>query len=179
MKKTGYVYLMKNNRNGYTKIGFTKNEPSFREKTLASEDPDIELIHSTYGLTMGHEKKLHDMFSEKRLRGEWFDLGEGDINKIKLHLDGFWLDNEKRREHPCNDINIKNEGTTEKEDWMMKKTLHYVFSQEAISMGLVGDKVVVLFDVESSFTSSVLRMVDAKLCTQICIYEDYKFDEEF
>ena len=178
MKKTGYVYLMKNNRNGYTKIGFTTNEPSFREKTLASEDPDITLIHSTYGLTMNHEKKLHDLFSEKRLRGEWFDLGDSDINQIKLHLDGFWLDREKRRDHPCNEIRLRSSDNTEKEVFLMKRILYEAFVEDAISMGVVGDKVSVLFDVESSFTQCVLRMNNPTLCMQMCLYEDEKYNGE-
>lgn len=41
----GYVYLMKNSRNGLTKIGHSSN-PVFREKTLQAEEPEINLLHS-------------------------------------------------------------------------------------------------------------------------------------
>ena len=41
----GYVYLMMNSRNGYIKIGFTKDYPTYRESTLQSQEPEIELIN--------------------------------------------------------------------------------------------------------------------------------------
>ena len=84
-KKTGNVYLMKNGRNGYIKIGFTKNEPKFREKTFQSEEPEVELINYWYG-SMLDEEKLHEKFAEKRLRGEWFNLNKDDINQIEEYF---------------------------------------------------------------------------------------------
>lgn len=33
------------------------------------------------------EKMLHDLFKEKRLRGEWFHLNEININVASLFLD--------------------------------------------------------------------------------------------
>lgn len=78
------VYLMRNNRNGYIKIGYSSN-PSYRESTLQSEEPEIELIFSvkTY---IDCEIKLHDLFADKRLRGEWFNLTSDDIQKSKEYL---------------------------------------------------------------------------------------------
>lgn len=78
-KKLRYetVYLMLNKRNGYVKIG-KSNNPTYREKTLQSEEPEIEII--TYRKTSeGTEQALHEMFSNKRLRGEWFNLNVEDI----------------------------------------------------------------------------------------------------
>lgn len=83
---SSYVYLMKNNRNGYIKIGFTSKEPKYREKTLQSEDPDITLIYSKQGCNMDDEKTLHKEYSQKRLRGEWFDLDEDDVYEIKTRM---------------------------------------------------------------------------------------------
>ena len=84
-KKTGNVYLMKNARNGYIKIGFTKNKPEFREKTFQSEEPEVELIKDWKG-TMLDEEKLHEKFTDKRLRGEWFDLNADDIKQIEEYF---------------------------------------------------------------------------------------------
>ena len=81
-KMHGNVYLMKNLNNGYTKIGFTKKEPKFREKTLQSEEPDILLISSFKG-SMLDEETLHNQFNAKHTRGEWFDLNEEDFQEIE------------------------------------------------------------------------------------------------
>lgn len=77
----GHVYLMGNRRNGYTKIGFTKNQPKFRERTLQSQEPEIYLIASYSGY-LKHEEALHNLFSRFRIRGEWFDLNQYSIDSI-------------------------------------------------------------------------------------------------
>jgi len=86
-KYKGNVYIMKNTRNGYTKIGFTKNNPRFRERTLQSEEPEVELIGHWKG-SMYDEDKLHKGFLKKRVRGEWFDLNKDDINQIEEYFNG-------------------------------------------------------------------------------------------
>lgn len=81
---TGNVYLMTNNHTKRTKIGMTKNEPKFRESTLQSEDPDVELAFSRNVLKMRDtERYLHGHFADKRYRGEWFDLSDDDIEEAK------------------------------------------------------------------------------------------------
>jgi len=82
--KTAFVYLMKNTRNGYVKIGFSKN-PQFREKTLQSEEPEIELLISIEA-TIDLEKELHARFSAYRVRGEWFRLSEHEIEDAKQYV---------------------------------------------------------------------------------------------
>lgn len=81
----GNVYLMRNDRNGYTKIGFSKHPPSFRESTLQSQEPEVSLLCSYKG-TMKDEKRLHEEFHEKRLRGEWFDLDDSDLIAIEEYF---------------------------------------------------------------------------------------------
>ena len=80
-KKNGNIYLMGNKRNGYTKIGFTTKDPKYRESTLQSEEPEVELVKSFKG-TMDDEQRLHEEFHDKRLRGEWFDLDDSDLIAI-------------------------------------------------------------------------------------------------
>jgi len=84
--RSGFVYVMQNRRNGLFKIGFSKR-PSFREKTLQSEEPEVELILSNEG-TIRLEKKIHNKYLQKRIRGEWFSLNEEDLESIKLMLEG-------------------------------------------------------------------------------------------
>lgn len=84
--KASYVYLMRDENTGYTKIGCSK-EPDKREKTLQSEKPTITLLHAWKG-TVKEEKELHSQFSSKRVRGEWFDLDEFEIWLIKSQFGG-------------------------------------------------------------------------------------------
>lgn len=75
------VYLMFDKNTGYYKIGRSKN-PLARERTLQSEKPTIEILH-TFDARVINEKELHNMFSDKRIRGEWFNLNGSDIQTVK------------------------------------------------------------------------------------------------
>jgi len=72
-----YVYLMVDTVNNFHKIGIS-NKPEYREKTLQSEKPSIELIiakeYPIRKLAEAFEKALHNTYAKKRLRGEWFNL---------------------------------------------------------------------------------------------------------
>ncbi len=80
-----YVYLMHDTSNDFYKIGISNN-PSYREKTLQSEKPTIEnLIAKKYPIRKiaeSFEKSLHQTYSDKRIRGEWFKLDEIDVKHI-------------------------------------------------------------------------------------------------
>ena len=84
-----YVYLMVDKANGYHKIGIS-NHPEYREGTLQSEKPTIELVcakqYPSRIIASAIESALHSAFGGKRLRGEWFDLSENEVNDIKLTL---------------------------------------------------------------------------------------------
>ena len=84
-----YVYLMIDTANGYHKIGIS-NHPKYREGTLQSEKPTIELVcakqYPSRVIATAIESALHSAFGEKRLRGEWFDLSDQDVSDIKLTL---------------------------------------------------------------------------------------------
>lgn len=80
-----YVYLMRDNTNGYHKIGIS-NKPEYREKTLQSEKPSIEMLackkFPTRKIAEAIESALHTAYSQQRIRGEWFNLGDVDVAAI-------------------------------------------------------------------------------------------------
>lgn len=80
-----YVYLMRDNTNGYHKIGIS-NKPEYREKTLQSEKPSIEMLackkFPTRKIAEAIESALHIAYSQQRVRGEWFNLNDEDVAAI-------------------------------------------------------------------------------------------------
>lgn len=87
--KQCYVYLMHDLANGYYKIGISNN-PEYRERTLQSEKPTIELIIAKEfpirRLAEAFEAALHKTYESKRLRGEWFRLDSNDVEDLKNAL---------------------------------------------------------------------------------------------
>lgn len=81
-----YLYLMVDKINNYYKIGIS-NSPEYRERTLQSEKPSIELICSKKFprrlIAMALEKALHETYKSKNIRGEWFNLDFNEIIEIK------------------------------------------------------------------------------------------------
>jgi len=84
-----FVYLMKDESNGFHKIGIS-NDPRYRERTLQSEKPTIELLckkeYPSRKIAESFEKALHSTFSDKRLRGEWFELSPEEVIEIMKTL---------------------------------------------------------------------------------------------
>lgn len=84
-----YVYLMKDIANGYSKIGIS-NKPSYREHTLQSEKPTIELVCAkqfpSRKIALAIESAMHATYDAKHIRGELFNLDEIDIEEIKQTL---------------------------------------------------------------------------------------------
>lgn len=84
-----YVYLMIDLKNNYHKIGISNN-PEYREKTLQSEKPTIEMLCSkrfpNRKIANSFEQALHQAYADKRVRGEWFDLGDNEIQELKETL---------------------------------------------------------------------------------------------
>lgn len=72
------TYLMTDGETGATKIGKSINPPK-RERTLQSEKKEISLLMIC---DSDIEKKLHQRYSHKRIRGEWFNLSRQDIAEL-------------------------------------------------------------------------------------------------
>ena len=81
--KPGYVYLLKSDH-GLYKIGRAESA-EHRVGTLGVQLPfEITPEHFIKCEDMvSAEKMLHDMFAERRQRGEWFRLNKGDVAYIK------------------------------------------------------------------------------------------------
>tara|TARA_Y100000766_G_C18898828_1_gene602324 strand:+ start:1260 stop:2075 length:816 start_codon:yes stop_codon:yes gene_type:complete len=92
-----YLYLMKDYNTGYYKIGIS-NSPEYREKTLQSEKPTIEMIcnkkYVSRRIAHSFEQALHKTFEDKRVRGEWFDLNTKDVKEIESTLNSNSTKNE-------------------------------------------------------------------------------------
>ena len=84
-----YVYLMVDTTNGYHKIGIS-NHPEYREGTLQSEKPTIELLCAkqfpSRTIAKAIESALHKTYEDKHLRGEWFQLDAKDIIDLMATL---------------------------------------------------------------------------------------------
>lgn len=94
------VYVMIDKNTGYYKIGRSLN-PFKREKTLQSEKPTIELLHTHNAKTID-EKNLHIMFKDKRIRGEWFDLSGSDVQAINSYFA-----NKGKKEEEVEEIDVR------------------------------------------------------------------------
>ncbi|HSA46608.1 MAG TPA: replication initiator protein A [Candidatus Competibacteraceae bacterium] len=81
---SGYVYIIHNGQGKY-KIGYTNGELRKRLLQLQTASPErlyVEMIiKSDQPLIL--EKEFHDLFSQKRIHGEWFNLDEIDLINIE------------------------------------------------------------------------------------------------
>lgn len=82
-KTNGYCYIMSDdNYPNIYKIGKSKN-PVKREETLLHSAPSIKLYKVVETDNMHKlERNLHNLFSDKRVRGEWFKLSDIELNEI-------------------------------------------------------------------------------------------------
>jgi len=71
-----YTYIMKSH--DLHKIGRAIDVDN-RLKGFLTGNPYIELVKTIDG---NHEKKLHTLFKDKRVKGEWFNLSQEDIDSI-------------------------------------------------------------------------------------------------
>lgn len=85
------TYLMIDEASGLIKIGRSR-DPQFREHTLGAQIPRIKLIAVCADDV---ESVLHEKYKSKRVRGEWFNLSDRDVNSIIKQF------NFKRHEHYC------------------------------------------------------------------------------
>lgn len=79
----GFVYIVRSGE--YYKIGMTRGDVEKRVATLQTGSPRrlhiVKIIETEDPATL--EKDLHGMLNNKRGRGEWFKLSEGDLRVLK------------------------------------------------------------------------------------------------
>jgi len=88
--KTGTLYIIaeKNNKNNPYKIGITvgSNVITRLSALQTSHWIDLEIYYKSP--LLGHvdkmEKMIHQRYNDKRVRGEWFNIDQNDINDIIL-----------------------------------------------------------------------------------------------
>lgn len=85
-EKACYLYLMHDLANGYYKIGISNN-PRYRERTLQSEKPTIDLVFSkkypSRKIAASMESALHNAYKANHIRGEWYALTGTEVDMIK------------------------------------------------------------------------------------------------
>ena len=88
-RDVNYVYLMYDPSLELYKIGYSK-DAKYREKTLQGQRPTIELIskkeYPSKTKARQIESLLHNKYTSKRTRGEWFRLKKKDVDYVKGYL---------------------------------------------------------------------------------------------
>ena len=74
-----YTYIIYDETRGIFKIGKSKNVKK-RFKQLRTGNLDISLV---LVILEDHEKYLHQLFNEKRYKGEWFLLNRDDLTDLR------------------------------------------------------------------------------------------------
>ena len=89
--KSGYVYLIQADT-GAIKIGLAKDIKK-RFKSLFTSSPcELKLVYSKRVEDCRLlEKKLHDEFSDKRIKLEWFSLSDIDVTRALEIIDSFTI----------------------------------------------------------------------------------------
>ncbi len=82
----GFVYLMRNDANEY-KIGITRNVPTQHSSIRSKTKRSIDLLKIwAKSDARKVEKKLHEKFRGKRIRGEWLSLSDEDVAEFDAHV---------------------------------------------------------------------------------------------
>lgn len=85
--KPGYLYAMQRPSDGWVKLGISTN-PDKRIYKIRNQlnEPEIELLGSLFVQDMGTEEaRIHEVFISKK-KGEWFNLDDSEIKKVKILL---------------------------------------------------------------------------------------------
>ena|SRR2546425_11871577 len=92
MRRRAGVYLIGSHEHGWYKIG-RSNNPKMRLNTLQTACPfALELIRFAVPNCGAKqvESRLHHLFSDNRIRGEWFSLNQDEVGEAvyALHHSG-------------------------------------------------------------------------------------------
>jgi hypothetical protein len=84
----GFIYLIGNKGLGRYKIGYTTKDPERRLHKLQFMSPvSLELFACKFvDLVKYEEIRLHEMFATHRIQGEWFQLNDEELERVKEKL---------------------------------------------------------------------------------------------
>lgn len=84
-----YVYIMRNEDNGAYKIGIS-NDPKYREHTLQSQEPNVNVIFfcefPTRDAAQQVESEMHEKYAQYHMRGEWFAIPHKMVKEVFLDV---------------------------------------------------------------------------------------------
>ena len=93
-KKGYYIYVIRHGDTNMYKIGISKLTIQTRISAIQSGNPIklncIQQIYTPNAIII--EKKIHNIFSKNKIRGEWFELSDKNLLKIKQIINN--IDNE-------------------------------------------------------------------------------------
>jgi hypothetical protein len=83
-KRNGYMYFIRSGDTNRFKIGITKRHPKKRMVNLQTGNPELLTLHRYIkcGDSRAYEAYLHECFKEKNIRGEWYNMTEGEIDDL-------------------------------------------------------------------------------------------------
>ena len=76
------TYIIRDKSSGLYKIGKTCNFKS-RFQTLSTSNINLQQILIIFG---DEEKYLHQIYSNKHIKLEWYNLNQSDINDVKEYI---------------------------------------------------------------------------------------------
>lgn len=80
---TGFVYVVQAGNESLYKIGWTQQDPKIRLSSLqVGNHVKLKLIYVFSACSKSLEKRLHDIFRNSCVSGEWFKLNTADILDI-------------------------------------------------------------------------------------------------
>lgn len=87
---SGFVYLIQSGDSSYYKIGCTSSRPIKRLRNLQTGSPvELRLYEVFYADDMAMlERDGHNRVRDRRVRGEWFDLTQAEVERLAAYLAG-------------------------------------------------------------------------------------------
>jgi hypothetical protein len=85
----GHIYIFRTDPNGPFKIGYTGRAVKFRVYEAQRDNfHQVEVIYESGFIVNARqlEAELHEMFKDKNVRGEWYDLNKTNIKNLKTFV---------------------------------------------------------------------------------------------
>ena len=82
--QAGWIYVIEDTQTGFVKIGVTQNNnPKTRLSHYLSHNMSIKLLYlDKIDYCFELEKNIHNFFSKKRVKGDWFELSKDNVLNI-------------------------------------------------------------------------------------------------